>query len=223
MDTYAGDPWAGLTARVATAWDESSRLIRCACRTAATWYDFQELRYTRNQLWARLTAERRRCHLPPTVLEMREPPAYLFVTNAAGVRRLVRRPLLAGGAGLDDRPENMLICTLREHNGAACLAIDGELDLASVASFLGYLLRAGDSGRDVVVDLQKLLYIDSSGINALLRVRERYARTGQRIVLADVPARIRRIFDVIAVAEVIPMFPTVDAALAGFRDGTKPA
>lgn len=116
----------------------------------------------------------------------------------------------------------MLTCTLREHDGAVCLAVDGELDLASVASFLGYLQRAGNGGRDVVVDLQKLRYIDSSGINALLRARERCARTGQRIALADVPARIRRILDIVAAAEVIPMFPTVDAALAGVRDGTKP-
>src|SRR5579864_1558295 len=81
---------------------------------------------------------------------------------------------------------------------------------------------AGVGGRDVVVDLKELRYIDSSGINALLRARQRYTRTGQRIVLADVPSRIRRIFGIIAVEEIIPMFPTVDAALAGIRNGTKP-
>jgi anti-sigma B factor antagonist len=117
---------------------------------------------------------------------------------------------------------NALVCTLREDDAATCLSVDGELDLASVASFLGYLKRAWDGGRHVIVDLQKLRYIDSSGINALLRARERYTRNGRRIVLADVPARIRRVLDIIAVEAVIPMFPTVDAALAALRDGTKP-
>jgi anti-anti-sigma factor len=130
--------------------------------------------------------------------------------------------MLAGGAGLDDKRMNLLVCTLGERNGAVCLSVDGELDLASVASFVGYLARAGDGGRDVIVDLKELRYIDSSGINALLRARQRYTLTGQRIVLADVPSRIRRILGIIAAEEIIPMFPTVDAALAGIRDGTKP-
>ncbi|MHB8731952.1 MAG: STAS domain-containing protein [bacterium] len=173
-------------------------------------------------MWARLAAERRSWRLPDYTLELAEPPVFAFATGAAGVRRLVRHPLLAGGAGLDDKRTNALVCTLREHGGAVCLAVNGELDLASVGSFLSHLKRAGDGGRDVIVDLEKLRYIDSSGINALLRARERYARTRQRIVLAGVPSRIRRVLDVIAVEQVIPMFPTVDAALVALRDGMKP-
>src|SRR5690349_3456776 len=174
MSRCAGDPWTGLAARAAAAGREASRLMQCAGRPAAAWYDFQELRYTRNRLWARLAAERRRWHLQDYALDLAEPPVYAFTTTAAGVRRLVRRPLLSGGAGLEDKQANTLVCALRDHNGVACLSVDGELDLASVASFLGYLNRAGDSGRHVIVDLQKLRYIDSSGINALLRARARY-------------------------------------------------
>jgi|GEM_PF-6412324 len=70
MDRCAGDSWTGLTARAAAAWDESSRLIRCARRTAAPWYEFQELRYARNRLWARLAAERRSWRLPDYTLEL---------------------------------------------------------------------------------------------------------------------------------------------------------
>lgn len=222
MSRCAGDPWAGLAAKAATVGRESSRLMQCVCRTAAPWYDFQDLRYTRNRLWARLATERRRWHLRDYALDLAEPPVYAFTTTAAGARRLVRRPRLSGGAGLDDTRANALVCTLREDGHATCLSLDGELDLASVASFLGYLKRAGDGGRHVIVDLGKLRYIDSSGINALLRARGRYTRNGQRIVLADVPASIRRILDIVAVEAVVPMFPTVDAALAGLRDGTKP-
>jgi hypothetical protein len=45
MSRCAGDPWTGLAATAAAAGRESSRLMQCACRTAAPWYDFQELRY----------------------------------------------------------------------------------------------------------------------------------------------------------------------------------
>jgi hypothetical protein len=76
MSRCAGDPWTGLAAAAAAARRESLRLIQCACRPVALWYDFQELRYTRNRLWARLAAERRRWHLRDYALDLAEPPVY---------------------------------------------------------------------------------------------------------------------------------------------------
>jgi anti-sigma B factor antagonist len=100
--------------------------------------------------------------------------------------------------------------------------VTGELDLASAAAFLGHLQRATDGSRNIVLDLSGLQYIDSSGINTLFDAQRRFVVTGQRIVLAAVSPRIERIFLIIAMEQVIPLFPTVDAALASFGDGTKP-
>lgn len=127
-------------------------------------------------------------------------------------------PALAGGAGFNDRPANMLICALAARDGNAILSVSGELDLAAGPAFLGYLKRASDGGAHVVLDLSGLRYIDSTGINALLNAHAKFARTGRRIALAAVPPTIRRILGVVAVEDVIPVFPTVEAALESLRN-----
>ena len=107
----------------------------------------------------------------------------------------------------------MLGCRLAARDGAAILSLSGELDLTAAPSFLGHLKRASDGGTHIVLDLSGLRYMDSTGINALLNARQKFAQTGRRIVLAAVPVTIRRILDIIAVEELIPVFPTVDEAI----------
>ena len=64
--------------------------------------------------------------------------------------------------------------------------------------------------------------MDSSGINALVDRQRRLTGSRRRIVLAAVPLRIGRILQIIALEHVIPMFPTVEAAVESLRigDGT---
>jgi len=196
-----------------------SRLAREIGRLIPRWYAFQELRFTRNELWTRLHALRRRANLPDRRAAPPRYPVFAFVTDRRGVTRLVQRPLLEGGAGERDRQSGALVCSLQHLNGAACLAVKGELDLAGVASFLGYLTKASDGGANVVLDLSGLDYIDSSGINALLDAQRRFSTTGHQIVLAAVSPRIQRILQIVALEQVIPVYPTLDAAMKRLRDG----
>lgn len=188
-----------------------------ARRAAALWYEFQDLRYTLGHLWQRLEAQRRLCHLEPRSLHLTAYPVRSFVGGALGVRRLVRRPAVAGGAGLDNAPRDLFVCSHGSRDGAAILSLSGDLDLAAAPSFLGHLTRASQVSRHVILDLSGLGYMDSTGINALLKAHELFAMAGQRIALAAVPATIRRILNIVAIEEVIPLFPTVDAAINGLR------
>lgn len=131
--------------------------------------------------------------------------------------------LVTGGSGPRDDAISPVACTLRPLDGAVCLSVAGDLDLAEVPSFLGYLNRASDRGSNVIVDLSRLRYIDSSGINTLLAVQKTFARAGRRIVLAAVSPRMLRLFKIVSLEQVLPVYPTVEAALASFRDAGESA
>ena len=126
--------------------------------------------------------------------------------------------VVTGGSGLRDDAISSLACTLRPLDGAVCLSVAGDLDLAGVPSFLGYLNRASEGGSNLIVDLSRLRYIDSSGINTLLAVHKTFARAGRRIVLAAATPRMLRVLKIISLEQILPVYPTVEVALASFRD-----
>jgi anti-anti-sigma regulatory factor len=49
-----------------------------------------------------------------------------------------------------------------------------------------------------------------------------FSLSGRRMALVAVPPRILRVLTVFGVDEILPVFATVDAALADFREGTRP-
>ena len=78
------------------------------------------------------------------------------------------------------------------------LRVGGEVDLAT-APELRALLRSVDG--DVVVDLAHVTFLDACGIGAFVSERRRLARDGGILMLrAPVPA-IRRVLDVVGLAD----------------------
>ena len=111
-----------------------------------------------------------------------------------------------------------LVCTSQEFDDATCLVMAGDLDIADVAAFIGHLTKALERSRNTVLDLSGIRYIDSSGIHALIDARRRFNAMGRNVVLAALSPWVERIFQTIAMDQVVPVFPTVEAALASFRD-----
>ena len=48
---------------------------------------------------------------------------------------------------------NTLTCTQQQRDGAVCLSVSGELNLANVATFVSHLTRASGTSSNIVVDL----------------------------------------------------------------------
>jgi anti-anti-sigma factor len=104
-------------------------------------------------------------------------------------------------------------CTVRHLQGAVCLVLSGELDLASVASFREHFAAANDAD-GLIFDLRDLRYLDSSGINALFDAHRALAPSGRRIALVDPSPNIRRVLGVLHLEDLMPAFQSVDEALA---------
>jgi anti-sigma B factor antagonist len=110
------------------------------------------------------------------------------------------------------RSSNQLLCRREDLDGAICLALTGELDLASVPTLQAHLKAVAKTDDNLIVDMSALLYIDSTGAKALLDAQRAYSRTGRRLGLAAASPTTRRILEVLGLETVLPMFPTVDAA-----------
>jgi len=95
--------------------------------------------------------------------------------------------------------------------GEIRLLVSGEVDLEAAPLLLDSILCAGlahDPGHRVVVDLQSVTFIDSSGLSALVEANNRLAGQEQVLVLGNLSDRVRRILSVTGLDQVI----TVEAS-----------
>lgn len=82
-------------------------------------------------------------------------------------------------------------------NGVASLALQGELDMATFPQLEECLMPLEQDGVSaIIVDLRDLTFIDSSGLRALLRAKERARTTSHRVVLLGASASARRLFEI---------------------------
>jgi len=67
---------------------------------------------------------------------------------------------------------------------------------------------------NVVLDMEKLLYMNSTGLNIMISVLTRTKKTGGQVVLAAVSHGVRQLFVVTKLDTVFPILDTVELALA---------
>lgn len=79
------------------------------------------------------------------------------------------------------------------------IALDGELDLSNAEAVEAPLLEALGSNRDVVIDLSKLEFIDSTGIS-LLVMAIRIKESGLSFIPCDSP-EVRRVLNLTGLDE----------------------
>jgi anti-sigma B factor antagonist len=76
------------------------------------------------------------------------------------------------------------------------VSLTGELDLATVQTFERYLREAeATSPARLVVDLGTLAFMDSTGLQTLLRSAERAHASGYQLALRRGPNQVQRVFE----------------------------
>jgi anti-sigma B factor antagonist len=95
------------------------------------------------------------------------------------------------------------------------LPLEGEIDL-HVSPEVGESLRrmVAKKPRELIVDLAKVTYLDSSGLAVLIEAMQNVQKYGGRFALAGVQESVKQIFDIVRLDQVFQIFPDVDAALA---------
>ncbi len=108
--------------------------------------------------------------------------------------------------------------SVRESASIPILDVRGRLTIGEPSEQLHQALESVVNGgaRKVVVDLNAVPQIDSSGISALVRMSIRLTREGGALRLICGPGRVRDALTVTRLIEAIPTFDTEAAALANF-------
>ncbi len=100
-------------------------------------------------------------------------------------------------------------------NSSNVLPLEGEIDLhvsPRIAALLQTLIAA--KPENVVVDLSKVSYIDSSGLAVLIEGMQNVAAYGGKFALAGLQESVRPVFEIARLDQVFRIFPDVNAAFA---------
>ena len=95
------------------------------------------------------------------------------------------------------------------------LPLDGEIDLhvsPEVAKSLKSMIAK--KPKNVVIDLTKVTYLDSSGLAVLIEGMQNVQQYGGRFRLAGVQEDVKHVFDIARLDQVFDIYPDVDTALS---------
>lgn len=82
------------------------------------------------------------------------------------------------------------------------LRVSGEVDIAAVEEFLAQARRTlADSPTVLEIDMAAVSFIDSSGLGALVRLREEALAAGKSFRLTHAPRQVTRVLELTGLAE----------------------
>jgi anti-anti-sigma factor len=84
-----------------------------------------------------------------------------------------------------------------QNDGYAVLTVDGELDIATAPRMITALNEAlADMATPLVVDLTRVVFMDSTGLALLMNARRRAMRLGQGFAIVCPGGPIARVFEI---------------------------
>ena len=104
----------------------------------------------------------------------------------------------------DEPASPLLTIDVSEHGTPAVVTASGEVDLATVgqlSSVLADTIQAGAA--ELLVDLERVSYLDSTGLGALVGAHKRLAASGGRLVVRCTQPRLLRLFAITGLLHVL--------------------
>jgi anti-sigma B factor antagonist len=111
-------------------------------------------------------------------------------------------------------------------HGVPVVLAPEEIDITNAAVLRAALLAAAANGHQAfVVDMTRTRFCDSSGVHALVAAHRRAEAEHRRMLLAGPGAAVLRVFSITGLDRVLPIFASLDEALAHIAaaaDGSQP-
>ncbi len=108
---------------------------------------------------------------------------------------------------------DQLSIAVRRERGVVIAEVAGDLDMSTAAGLRERLSEPADSGQPLIVDLNRITFIDSSGLGALIAlVRQAEAHGGSLHAVCSQP-HTRRLLWLTGVDRRILLTATIEAAL----------
>ncbi len=101
-----------------------------------------------------------------------------------------------------------------ERDGFAVLSVRGEIDVYTAPRFRERLVELVNDGRhQVVVDLEAVDFLDSTGLGVLVGGLKRLRTHDGDLLLVCTQARILKVFEITGLNQVFAIHESVDAAI----------
>ncbi|MGD0703819.1 MAG: STAS domain-containing protein [Trebonia sp.] len=106
-----------------------------------------------------------------------------------------------------------LSVTVRRERGVVIAAVTGDIDMSTVAGLRERLFGLADGGQPLIVDLNRVTFIDSAGLGVLIGAARRAAAHGASVHAVCSQPQTRKLLWLTGVDRRIPLTATVDGAL----------
>jgi anti-anti-sigma factor len=94
-----------------------------------------------------------------------------------------------------------------DDRGALTIVVSGELDMATVPKVERELRGAESERGQVILDLRRLEFIDSSGLHLIIAAHTRIREAGGRLVIVRAPELVHRVFTAARLDQLLEMVP----------------
>jgi len=98
--------------------------------------------------------------------------------------------------------------TMKSRGRYAVIELDGEIDLSTSPAARAMILDAVGEGRDVLVDLSAVAYMDSSGVASLVEGYQLARDRGTSFGLLDVSPAVLSVLQLARLDTVFPLYRT---------------
>jgi anti-sigma B factor antagonist len=110
-------------------------------------------------------------------------------------------------------PVTPLAVKRSRHDGYEQLTVDGELDIATAPRMISALNEAlADMAGPLVVDLTRVVFMDSTGLALLMNARRRVLRLGHGFAIICPDGPISRVFEIADMVESLRVCPDRESA-----------
>ncbi|MEV5427729.1 STAS domain-containing protein [Streptomyces sp. NPDC052701] len=110
-------------------------------------------------------------------------------------------------------PDPLLITQAVAEDGTTVVTLRGEVDHTCGARLADTVVTCTGAGRNTVVDLSAVTFIDSTGINTLLAAHQAARNNWLRLVVR--PGPVLRVVRLVGLDTVVACHPTLQEALRG--------
>jgi len=110
--------------------------------------------------------------------------------------------------------------TVQQSEVGPVLAVRGEIDVYTAPLFKQAVVGLlGEGTRHLIIDMNGVTYMDSSGFGALLGATKRLRPGGGALYLVGAKPTVERMLHLTRLDTVIDMHPTLDQAITAARNG----
>lgn len=118
---------------------------------------------------------------------------------------------------LDDGPQNILTLDTVDQDNFLVVYMVGECDIQTVPQLMEELSRAVNDGKNVILDVHLLTYIDSTGISTIASAQESLKNQGRQLRIVGAHGIFSKVVKLVHLDHIIDFFDTVEDAKSGIN------